>query len=87
MDLNTTKLSQLVMELYANPELKHRFMTDPGNVFKEKGFDIPGDTEIRVVEDTKKTKHLVLPYLEPGEKLTPEVLEARLTKSQPFMIC
>lgn len=81
MELNTKKLSQLVMELYANPELKHRFMADAGSVLKDKGFDIPGDTEIRAVEDTRMVKHIVLPYLEPGEKLAPEELESRLTKT------
>ncbi|MCK4359903.1 MAG: nitrile hydratase subunit alpha [Candidatus Cloacimonetes bacterium] len=83
MKLDKKKLSQLIMELFANPELKQRFLKDPANVLKEKSFDIPGDTEIRVVEDTKTVKHIVLPYIEPGEKLIPEELEARISKVVP----
>ena len=80
MELDAKNLHQLFMELYANPELKQRFLKAPTDVLKEKAFNIPDDVEIRVVEDTKNTKHIVLPYLDPDEELTPEVLEARFTK-------
>ncbi len=80
MELSKKKMSELIMELYANPELKQDLLNDPKSVLKDKGFSIPEDTEIRVVEDTKTVKHVVLPYLEPSEKLTPEELETRLTK-------
>ena len=81
MELDKGKLNQLIMELYADSELKARFLKDSASVLKEKGFDVPGDTEIRAVEDTRTVKHIVLPYVDPGEKLTPEELEARLSKS------
>ena len=80
MELSKKKMSELIMDLYANPELKQNFLNNPKSVLKEKGFSIPGDTEIKTVEDTKTVKHIVLPYLEPSEKLTPEELETRLTK-------
>ncbi len=81
MELNKEKMSGLIMDLYANPELKQNFLNDSKSVLKEKGFSIPEDMEIKAVEDTKMVKHIVLPYLDPGEKLTPEEMEARLSKS------
>lgn len=84
MELDKGKLTQLIIELYADSELKARFLKDSASVLKEKGFDVPGDTEIRAVEDTRTLKHVVLPYLEPDENLTPEELEARLSKASTF---
>lgn len=81
MELDKGKLNQLIIELYADSELKVRFLKDSASVLKEKGFDVPCDTQIRPVEDTRTLKHVVLPYLEPDEKLTPEELEARLSKT------
>jgi len=81
MELSKNEMSKLIMELFANPELKQRIMREPVNVLKEMDIDAPEDTEIKVVEDTKTVKHIILPYLEPDEKLTPEELEARLSKT------
>jgi len=80
MEMDREKLSRLLLELYANTEMKQRFVDSPGSVLKEKGFDIPDDVQIKVAEDTETVKHIVLPYLEPGEKPTPEELESRLSK-------
>lgn len=81
MESEKGEMGKLIMDLYADSELKQNFLGNPKSVLKEKGFVVPDDMEIRVVEDTSKVKHIVLPYLEPGEKITSEELEARLSKS------
>lgn len=86
MELSREKMSKLIVDLYVNPELKKDFLNDPKSILKKKGLSISDDVEIKVVEDTKKVKHIVLPYLEPGEKLSPEELETRLTKSSHSFI-
>ena len=80
MELDAKKLSQFMMELFANPELKQRFIINPGIVLKEKGFSITANKEIKVVEETENINYIVLPYLKPDEKLTPEEMERRLSK-------
>jgi len=81
MESEKEKMGKLIMDLYADSELKQNFLGNPKSILKDKGFSIPDDMEIRVVEDTSKVKYIVLPYLEPGEKVTSEELEARLSKS------
>ena len=81
MESEKEKMGKLIADLYADSELKQNFLNDPQSMLKEKGFSIPDDLEIRVVEDTSQVKYIVLPYLKPGEKITSEELEARLSKS------
>lgn len=81
MESEKGKMGKLIMDLYADSELKQNFLNDPQSVLKEKGFSIPDDMDIRVVEDTSRVKHIVIPYLKLDEKITSEQLEARLSKS------
>jgi len=81
MESEKEKMGKLIANLYADSELKQNFLGNPKSVLKEKGFSIPDDMDIRVVEDTSRVKYIVLPYLKPGEKITSEELEARLSKS------
>jgi hypothetical protein len=79
--MDNKKLSQLLMELYANSELKEEFIANPKKVMAEKGIEIPEKINIKVLEETEATKYIVLPYLDKKESLDAENLERKMSKS------
>ena len=54
---------KLVAKAWSDPLFKKRLLTDPAAVLKENGIDVPPDVVVRVVEDSAKICHLILPEL------------------------
>jgi hypothetical protein len=52
---------KIVVQAWSDGAFKQRLLSDPGAVLKEKGFDVPDEIAIKVVEDSAQTVHLVLP--------------------------
>jgi len=77
------KMKEIMAELYMDPGLMTRFQKDPKVVFKEKGVDVPEDVTLKVLADTEKVKHIVLPFLGTENLYSVEDFEQRLSKS-PF---
>ncbi len=71
---------QLLIDLFADPQLMARFKEDPKAVLKERGEAVPDDVEIKVVEDTANLRHFVIPYLGTETPSSVEELEQRATK-------
>ena len=71
----------LVAQAWSDEDLKQRLIDDPANVLQEYGIDVPDDVELRVVEDTDRVKHLVLPP-SPSDDLADDDLT-----SSPGMFC
>jgi hypothetical protein len=65
--------SQLVAQVWSDEDFKQRLLSDPRAVLAEHGIDVPEDVEVRVVEDTPRVRHLILPPSPAGE-LTDEEL-------------
>ena len=55
------KWSQLVAKVWADEKLKRRLINEPTTVLTEHGMEVPKGVEIRVVENTDKVYHLLLP--------------------------
>ncbi|BEQ15343.1 nitrile hydratase subunit alpha [Desulfoferula mesophila] len=81
MDLNS-----LFADIFADAELKARFIADPRAVLEEKGAAPPAGVELKVLEDTASVRHIVLPYLDQDTPLTAEELEKRATFTK-FGLC
>ncbi len=77
----TMTFSEILAELYADDDLMARFKENPAAVLAEKGVTVPKDVELKVIEDTAQIQHIVLPYLDEGESVSGQELEARLSKS------
>src|SRR5579864_2776164 len=65
--------SQIVARVWSDEDFKERFMLDPRGVLVEHGLDVPEGVDIKVLEDTAKLRHIVLPPI-PSDELTDEEL-------------
>ncbi|MFP4547457.1 MAG: NHLP leader peptide family RiPP precursor [Fidelibacterota bacterium] len=81
MSTDSKKMSKLMMELYANPELKEEFLNNPKKVLAEKGIEYPEDQEIKVVEETENLKYIILPYMDDSSEISTESLERKMSKT------
>lgn len=53
-------LEALFQEFPKNPKLKSRFFSNPKEVLKERGIELPDNIQYEVMEDTPKQKYLIL---------------------------
>ena len=65
---------KVVAKAWGDEDFKAKLLADPMTVLKENGLAIPEDVEFRVVENTDKIVHLILPP-EPAGQLSEEELE------------
>lgn len=65
---------KLVAKAWSDDDFKAKLLADPMAVFKENELMIPEGIEIRMVENTGKVAHLILPP-EPSDELTDEQLD------------
>jgi hypothetical protein len=80
METQSKKISQLMMELYSNPELKEKFIANPKEVMIEKGIEVPEGKEIKVLEETETVNYIVLPHLDENSEITTDTLERKISK-------
>ena len=71
------KLGQVVARAWTDEAFKRRLLAEPATVLKEQGLEVPAGLEVRVVEDTERLQHLVLPA-RPAEG---EVSEEQLSQA------
>jgi hypothetical protein len=63
------RLAKVIAKAWADDEFKARLVGEPVRTLREEGVDIPGDVEIRVVEDTAEVRHFLLPEKPRDEEL------------------
>ena len=61
MRRTTSKWGQMVAQAWSDDSYKQRLLTDPAAVMAERGLTAPAGKQLRVVEDTADTVHVVLP--------------------------
>jgi hypothetical protein len=66
--------SQLVARAWSDPAFKAKLLADPAAVLKENGIALPAGVTVKVVENTDKVVHLMLPAKPPAEELSEEEL-------------
>lgn len=66
---------KLVAKAWADEEFKAKLLADPMAVFKENDITIPAGLEVKIVENTDKIAHMILPPAPAGE-LKDEQLKA-----------
>jgi hypothetical protein len=69
------KMQQIIAKAWMDEDFKQRLLTDPAAVLKEGGFELPAGMEVRMVENTDKVLHLVLPAKPASEELSDEQME------------
>lgn len=68
------KTGQLIAKAWADEGFKKRLIANPTEVYKEFGFDVPKEVAVKVVENTDKIFHFVLPP-KPSDELSDEALD------------
>ena len=56
-----TKLAELIAACWRDEAIKARFISEPKNIMKEHGMDVPDGIEINVVENADDCVHITLP--------------------------
>ena len=59
--------SQIVARAWADPAFKRRLLSDPGAVLREHGVELEPGIEVKVIENTGRVRHLILPESPTGE--------------------
>jgi hypothetical protein len=54
-----------VAQAWSDEAFKQRLLSDPAAVLQERGFAVPGEMGVKVMEDSPKMVHLVLPERPP----------------------
>jgi hypothetical protein len=68
------KIGQVVAKAWTDEAFKQRLLAEPAAVLQEQGVAVPAGTEVRVVEDTERLRHLVLPSRPAEGELSEEQL-------------
>jgi Nitrile hydratase, alpha chain len=55
------KVAQFFARTWRDDKLKGQLKSDPKGTLRKHGFTIPDDVELKVLEDTPKVRHVVLP--------------------------
>ena len=61
------KMAKLIARAWSDESFKEKFISNPRPVLKEYDIFVPAGVEVKVVEQTDATMHIVLP-LKPGEE-------------------
>ena len=69
------KWQQIIVRAWSDEVFKKRLLADPAAVLKESGLEMPEGVQIRMVENTDKVIHLVLPRKTDSGELEGEDLE------------
>ena len=80
MDENRTRLQtaygKVVAQAWRDPGYRAELIADPRRVLEQAGLGLPPDVTVKIVENTDKLFHLVLPSpLEQNVALTDEQIE------------
>jgi len=74
--VNLERWTQIVSKTWADKDFRKRLLADPAAVLKEHGVQTPPGLQFRVVENTDKVCHLVLPNQPSGELSDDELEQA-----------
>jgi Nitrile hydratase, alpha chain len=69
------KYGQVVARAWSDELFKRRLLAEPSAVLREQGIEMPSDVEVRVVQNTDRVVHLVLPPTPAEEELSDEQLD------------
>jgi hypothetical protein len=67
-------VSDLIARCWRDDTLKQRFMSEPKRVLAEQGLELAPGCDVKVVEDTEKLAHIVLPLAPPKGELSDDEL-------------
>jgi len=73
--LPSAAYARVIKRTWSDPDFKARLITDPATVLAEAGIPIPPGVAVKVVEDSARLIHLVLPPHEEAGAMGDEALD------------
>ncbi len=68
--------AKIIARAWKDPQYKQKLLKNPKAAFKEMGYDLQGQFEVRVVEDTQKIHTFILPVcVARSEEMSDQELE------------
>ena len=67
---------KVVAKAWQDEEFKQKLLSNPAEVLKDSGLNVPEGVEVRVVENDDKVVHFVLPQKPKGGELSDDELDA-----------
>lgn len=69
------KMQQVIAKAWTDEGFKQRLLSDPAASLKQEGIEIPEGIQLKVVENTDKVFHFVLPPKPSSEELSDDQLD------------
>ena len=66
-----TAHARVVSRAWTDPAFRDRLTSDPKAALKEEGIQVPGDVQVKVMQNTPTLQHLVLPVAPPSGAMPP----------------
>jgi len=66
------KIEHIVAKAWIDEVFRYRLLSDPASMLRAEGVPIPRGVEVRILEDTDRVRHIVLPIKPSIEELTEE---------------
>jgi len=61
MDAKENPMQKIIAQCWEDEEFKKRLMADPAKILDAEGVNVPDGVSIRVMEDTKQVRTLIIP--------------------------
>ncbi len=68
------KMAQIIAKAWADDAFKQKLLADAVGTLKKEGIEVPAGVDVRVVENTDKVFHLMLPPKPTSAELSDEAL-------------
>ena len=67
------RIARIVSRAWTDEIFRYRLLSDPATMLRVEGLSIPRGVEVRILEDTDKVLHVVLPMKPSSEELSEEL--------------
>ena len=74
-DEQTKKMQQIIAKAWMDEGFKQKLLSEPAEILREEGIELPPGVEIRMVENTDNVFHFVLPAKPVGDVISDDQLE------------
>ena len=68
------RIAQIVSRAWRDEVFRYRLLSDPARILRAEGVSVPQGVEVRILEDTDKVLHVVVPMKPSNQELSDEQL-------------
>ena len=68
------RIAQIITKAWTDEVFRYRLLSDPARMLRAEGVSVPQGVEVRILEDTDKVLHVVVPMKPSKQELSEEQL-------------